>query len=114
MALLIKALAGALVVVVIQLLSRSRTYYIAGMVPLFPTFALISHYVVGTERTAGELRRTILFGALSLIPYSVYLASLYVLVGRWTLRASLLGAVLCWTIAAAVLIVIWQRTGGWM
>jgi hypothetical protein len=35
-ALLIKALAGALVVVVIQLLARSRTYYIAGMVPPIP------------------------------------------------------------------------------
>jgi uncharacterized membrane protein (GlpM family) len=111
-ALLIKALAGALVVVVIQLLARSRSYYIAGMVPLFPTFALISHYLVGTERTAVELRRTILFGLLSLIPYSVYLASLYYFVGRWTLRASLVGAVACWTVAAAVLIVIWERTGG--
>ena len=47
MQLFIKALIGAGVVVLIQLLTRSQNYYIAGLVPLFPTFALISHYMVG-------------------------------------------------------------------
>lgn len=49
MGILVKALIGALVVVLIGLLAKSRSYYIAGLVPLFPTFALIAHYIVGSE-----------------------------------------------------------------
>ena len=50
MALVIKAAIGALVVLLIGLLSKTKNYYIAGLIPLFPTFALIAHYIVATER----------------------------------------------------------------
>lgn len=50
MGLLIKALLGALVVVLIGVLSKTKNYYIAGLIPLFPTFALIAHYIVASER----------------------------------------------------------------
>jgi membrane protein GlpM len=59
----------------VALLSRSRSFFIAGLVPLFPTFALIAHYIVGTERSGADLRTTALFGLWSLIPYAVYLFS---------------------------------------
>jgi uncharacterized membrane protein (GlpM family) len=29
---------------------RSKNYFIASLVPLFPTFALIAHAIVGSER----------------------------------------------------------------
>lgn len=50
MGLVIKAALGALVVVLIGLLSKTKNYYIAGLIPLFPTFALIAHYIVASER----------------------------------------------------------------
>jgi membrane protein GlpM len=109
MELVVKALAGAVVVVIIQLLSRTKNAYIAGLIPLFPTFALIAHYVVGTQRTMSDLKETILFGMFSLIPYFAYLVTLYFLVDRFRLLASLLGATLCWIVAATVLIVVWGR-----
>ena len=109
MGLIGKALAGAIVVVIIQLVSQTRHPYIAGLIPLFPTFALISHYIVGTERTVGDLKETIRFGMFSMIPYFVYLATLYFLIDRLTLAPSLLGAALSWTIAATILIVVWGR-----
>src|SRR5215218_3166927 len=62
MAMLIKAVLGAAVVVLIAALSKSRSYYVAGLVPLFPTFSLIAHYIVGSERSTADLRATILFG----------------------------------------------------
>jgi membrane protein GlpM len=37
-------------------------------VPLFPTFALIAHYIVGTERSGADLQKTALFGLWSLFP----------------------------------------------
>jgi membrane protein GlpM len=99
---------GALLVILVQLLARSENYYIAGMVPLFPTFALLSHYIVGKERTVAELRRTILLTILTLAPYSVYLIVLYLLVGRLELRWSLLVAVAAWGVATTILLAFWS------
>lgn len=109
MDLILKALAGALIVVFIQLLTSSRNYYIAGMIPLFPTFALISHYLVGSQRTLVELKETIIFSMLSLLPYFVYLLALYFLVDRLPLIPSLLGATLFWILVAVLLIALWNR-----
>ncbi len=109
MELFIKACAGAAIVIIIQLLSRTRNYYIAGLVPLFPTFGLISHYIVGNQRTTGELKETILFGMFSLVPYFSYLAALYLLIDKFSLISSLLGAVIFWTITATALVVIWNK-----
>ena len=109
MHLFVKALIGAVLVVVIQFLARSMNYYIAGLVPLFPTFALISHYLVGSQRTISELKITIIFSMLSLIPYFIYLMTLYLLVDRFQLGYSLVAAALCWGFAAVLLILIWNR-----
>jgi uncharacterized membrane protein (GlpM family) len=109
MALLLKGIAGAVVVVIVQLVAKADNYYIAGLVPLFPTLTLISHYVVGTSRTPAELKQTILFGILSMLPYLAYMVVLYLLVGRWRLGWALAAGVASWAISAAALVVIWQR-----
>ncbi|MCA7014263.1 GlpM family protein [Dickeya dadantii] len=108
MALLIKAALGALVVVLIGLLAKTRNYYIAGLVPLFPTFALIAHYIVGAERGTEALRATILFGIWAVIPYLVYLISLYYFTGVMRLPSALMLAVVCWSLSAAVLVKVWS------
>ncbi len=107
MGLVIKAAIGALVVVLIALLAKSRNYYIAGLVPLFPTFALIAHYIVATERSIEALRTTIVFGIWAIIPYFIYLISLYWLVGSMRLTFALVCTVLCWIVAAWLLIIAW-------
>jgi membrane protein GlpM len=86
--LFLKCLLGALAVLLIALLSRSRSFVIAGLVPLFPTFALIAHYIVGSERNAADLRATALFGLWSLIPYATYLFAVYWLSVRTTLTVT--------------------------
>jgi membrane protein GlpM len=107
--LFVRALIGAVAVVVISLLSRSRNYFIAGLVPLFPTFALIAHYVVGSERTPADLRTTVLFGMWSLIPYFLYLVAVYILIARLPLISTLAGATLLWLAAAAILVTAWVK-----
>jgi membrane protein GlpM len=109
LSLLLKALLGAAAVLAIALLSRSRSFYIAGMIPLFPTFALIAHYVVGSERTAADLRQTALFGLWSLFPYAVYLAVVYYLSVRATLLHTLLAATASWLFAAGIVLILWGR-----
>jgi membrane protein GlpM len=112
--LLLKSSLGALAVLVIALLSRSQNFFIAGLVPLFPTFALIAHAIVGSERGPEALRTTALFGLWALVPYAIYLAAVYYLAGRLPLAGTLTAATVAWLVAAAVLLVVWMRvqTGG--
>src|SRR5262245_550859 len=109
LALFFKCMLGALAVLLIALLSKSKNFYVAGLVPLFPTFALIAHYIVGTERSAADLRTTALFGLWSLLPYAVYLFAVYWLSVRLALTATLLWASLAWAASAAVILVVWSR-----
>jgi membrane protein GlpM len=104
-----KALLGAAVVLIIAALSKTKNYYIAGLVPLFPTFALIAHYIVGKGRSIEDLKTTIVFGMWSIIPYFIYLATLYVMVDRLRLEASLAVAAVAWLMAATVLVTVWVR-----
>lgn|SRR5512142_1765609 len=104
-----KALIGAVMVVVIAALSRTRSYYVAGLVPLFPTFALIAHWVVGTSRPVRDLRETILFGMLGMLPYLAYLAAMYVLVARVRLAAALAASTGVWLVIATALVLAWSR-----
>lgn len=110
--LFLKSLLGAAAVLIIALLSRSKSFYIAGLVPLFPTFALIAHAIVGAERGMADLRTTALFGLWSLIPYAVYLLAVYWLSTRLALAPTLISATLAWVAAAAVLLVAWTRLHG--
>ena len=110
LSLFLKCLLGAVAVLAIALLSRSRSFFLAGLVPLFPTFALIAHYVVGTERTPADLRTTALFGLCSLMPYSVYLLTVYWLSVRTTLTMTLTLATLAWTVAAGALLLAWNHS----
>lgn len=107
--LFLKALLGALAVVLIALLSTSKNFFIAGLVPLFPTFALIAHTIVGTERSAADLRTTALFGLFSLLPYAAYLLAVVVGSTRFSLTVTLVGATLVWTAGAGVLLLVWLR-----
>jgi membrane protein GlpM len=107
--LLLKCLLGAGAVLLIALLSRSRSFFIAGMVPLFPTFALIAHYIVGMERSAADLRATALFGLCSLVPYAVYLGLVFFLSVRTGLALTLVVALAGWLLAAGAVLVLWTR-----
>jgi membrane protein GlpM len=98
---------GALAVLVIALLPKSKSFFIAGLVPLFPTFALIAHYIVGSERSGAALRTTALFGLWSLLPYAVYLFAVYGLSVRVNLVNTLLLATGTW--AAVIWLLVWFK-----
>lgn len=75
----------------------------------FPTFALIAHYIVASERGIEALRATIIFSMWSIIPYFVYLVSLWYFTGMMRLPAAFVGSVACWGISAWVLIICWIK-----
>ncbi|CAM4062745.1 GlpM family protein [Vibrio vulnificus] len=107
--LFLKSLLGAAAVVIIALLSKSKNFYIAGLVPLFPTFALIAHFIVGSERSMEDLRQTALFGLWSLLPYAAYLAAVYYFSYRFSLVTTLSAATVIWLMAASLLIGAWTK-----
>ncbi|HDZ55055.1 MAG TPA: hypothetical protein ENI17_16215 [Pseudomonas xinjiangensis] len=109
LSLFLKCMLGALAVLAIALLSKSRSFYIAGLVPLFPTFAIIAHYIVGLERSPADLRTTALFGLWSLIPYALYLVAVLFLSTRYSLVTTLLSATLAWAVSASLLLIAWLR-----
>ena len=107
-ALFLKCMLGAGVVLIISILSKSKAFYIAGLVPLFPTFALIAHVIVYQQKGAKALQKTALFGLWSLIPYAIYLVAVYMLATRVSMWSCLGLATVCWVVAAAGLIYGWQ------
>jgi len=107
-ALFLKCMLGAGVVLIISILSKTKAFYIAGLVPLFPTFALIAHVIVYQQKGAEALQKTALFGLWSLIPYAIYLVAVYLLATRVSMWSCLGLATLCWVVAAAGLIYGWQ------
>lgn len=110
LSLFFKCLIGALAVLIIALFSRSKIYYIAGLVPLFPTFALIAHIIVVQEQGTEALRKTALFGLWSLIPYAMYLLTVYLFATKMAAWVSLSIATVIWIITAAILVYVWQLT----
>ncbi|MGX9719601.1 GlpM family protein [Stenotrophomonas acidaminiphila] len=107
--LFLKSLLGALAVLAIALLARSKSFFIAGLVPLFPTFALIAHYIVGSGRSGADLQKTALFGLWSLFPYAGYLVAVYFGSVRWPLAVTLGVATAVWVLMALAMIVLWGR-----
>ena len=112
MSLLLKALTGALLVVLIQLCSRTKLFYLAALIPLFPSFTLITHYIVGSERSPADLKETALFGAFGMIPYLVYLGALYCAAGRMKLPWALGAASAAWLLSALALVAAWSHWRG--
>ncbi|WP_092748374.1 GlpM family protein [Acinetobacter boissieri] len=106
--LFLKCMLGAVMVLVLSMLSKSKSFYIAGLIPLFPTFTLIAQLIVFQEQGAQALQKTALFGLWSLIPYTVYLWLIYMLSTRVSLLACLGFATCAWIVAAGVLLYGWS------
>jgi membrane protein GlpM len=106
---IIKAVIGAIFVVVIALLANSKYYFLAGLLPLFPTFAIMSHYLIGTTGTQNKFRDVIIFGMWSLIPYFAYLITVYYLYDKTNIYYTIGGGLLVWLIAALILVYFWNH-----
>lgn len=92
MAILLQVLSGATMLVLTGLLAKARNCYIAGLITLSPTFMLIAHYIVASERNITALRATIISGMWANICCFIYLAAWWLLTGH--LRLGLASGVL--------------------
>jgi len=106
---LLKGFYGAFFVILISIIAKTKNYYIAGLLPLFPIFTIITHLIVGSDGTPGHMRSVIIFGLWSIIPYALYLATMYILNDRYSLPYTIAGGLIVWLIAALILVYCWNR-----
>ncbi|MDE4455049.1 GlpM family protein [Psychrobacter sp. DAB_AL62B] len=105
----LKMLIGALMVLIIQLFAQTRFFYLAALAPLFPTFTLISHFLVGTQRSTADLKVALVFSMLGVIPHFIYTLLVFFTFSHIGLYKALLLGVVGWLLAAAILVLAWQQ-----
>lgn len=106
---LFSGIAGAIVAITIAALARSNFYILAGLAPLFPTFALFAHILSYKAGGIAQVREVALFGACSIIPYLAYVLSLYLFAERLRFEYALASSLILWFISAGILYFVWSR-----
>jgi uncharacterized membrane protein (GlpM family) len=94
-----KGIVGGLVTAAIVWLSR-RGNTLPGILPLFPTFALIALLIVGAKHDTSGFRQACLAGAKTIPAYLAFLAVCWFAVDRVDYRLALLGGLVAWFIVA--------------
>jgi membrane protein GlpM len=108
---IIKGGLGAIVVLLIAFLSKSKYVYLAGLAPLFPTFALFAHLLSFQSGGASALKEVAYFGLLSIIPYAAYLLAIIFLIDRTELSRAITISLLIWCLSSAAIVYSWDGLG---
>jgi membrane protein GlpM len=94
-----KGIIGGLMTAAIVWLSK-RGNTLPGILPLFPTFALIALLIVGAKHDTGGFREACLAGAKTIPAYLAFLAVCHFAIDRVDYRLALLGGVAAWFVVA--------------
>ncbi len=94
-----KGIGGGLVAAAVVWPSK-RGNTLPGILPLFPTFALIALLIVGAKGDNTGFRAACIAGAKTIPAYLAFLAVCYFAVGRIDYRLALLGGLAAWLAAA--------------
>lgn len=106
MDILLKVVIGGVVILAITLIAKTKSFAIAGLIPLIPIFAVISHTIIYSELNTVDLKKTILIGIISLIPYLAYLISMYFTVDKLPFVKALVLSLTVWTVLASPILLI--------
>jgi uncharacterized membrane protein (GlpM family) len=94
-----KGIIGGLMTAAIVWLSR-RGNTLPGILPLFPTFALIALLIVGAKGSTSGFREACVAGAKTIPAYLAFLAVCYFAVGRVDYRIALAAGLMAWLVVA--------------
>lgn len=87
---------GGILSTVIHLISKTGHFAIAGLLPLFPTFAIIAHTSVVNEVGYENIKPTIILGLFAIFPYACYLLSMLVLSEQLQFFAAVVLSLVIW------------------
>ena len=99
MEILWNGIVGGLVTAAIVWLSR-RGNTLPGILPLFPTFAVIALLIVGARGDNAGFREACLAGAKTIPAYLAFLAACYFAIGHLDYRIAVGGGLIAWLVVA--------------
>lgn len=105
----LKALIGGVVSGAISILSQTQFFLLAGILPFFPTFALISHISAYQSGDIAHAKSVYLFMIFAVIPIIGYNICMYVLIDRLNFVASMAYALAVWFALGLALYFIWMK-----
>jgi membrane protein GlpM len=108
-AMALKFFLGGLITVAIGLVAQTRLYFLSGLIPLFPTFGLISSIVVYNTKGPLGLKETAVFGLYSLIPYGAYLLTILLTAQKYSFPIVIGLSLLAWSISALLIFYFYQE-----
>jgi len=94
-----KGIVGGLVTALIAW-STKRGTLLPGIIPLFPTFAIIALFIVGRDGGASSFRQVTISGMKTLPAYLAFSLVSYLAVSRLDYRLAILIGIICWAIVA--------------
>lgn len=99
---------GAVVAMSLAYLARLNLYFLMGLVPLFPAFALMAHTMLAHGGNVAGLRMAAAFGLYSLIPYATYLSSIVFLSHVLPPLVAIGLGIVGWFATATLLVMAWN------
>ena len=106
---LLKSAIGAGITFLIAVLSKSQYMVLAGLVPMFPTFAIMAHVITYEAGGEASLKAVAWFGILSVIPYLAYLISVLLCINYTSLGIALSLSLVAWVVTAGALFYLWTH-----
>lgn len=101
--LLTRFIVGGTLVVLINLIGKSRNSFVAGLAMLFPAITLLGYYFLSVSQH-GTLSKTVMFSIWSLPTSLAFLLTLYFTIDRIPIFQALTLGVASWFITAIVVI----------
>lgn len=109
MDLFIKCIMAAIIMVIVDYISKTDNYYIAGLVLSFPGLSILAYYFMYMEQGPAKVRETTYFAIFSAIPFIIFLLVLNLTLKNHTIFKSILVSSMTWVFLSSILIVAWKK-----
>jgi uncharacterized membrane protein (GlpM family) len=93
---------------VVDLVSKTDSYYIAGLALSFPGVSIIAYYLMYQEQGVLKVRTTTYFAMLSTVPFIIFLLVLNFALKKYSIVNSILISSTVWVFLSSILIVFWK------
>ncbi|WP_196605418.1 GlpM family protein [Pectinatus haikarae] len=109
MDLVIKCSISVILMIIIDYISKTKNYYVTGLVLSFPGLSILAYYFMYVEHGVSKVRETIIFAMASAIPFIIFLVVLYFTLKNYNIFYSILFSSLVWTAFSSVVIILWKE-----
>ena len=93
----------------LAVIAKSKFLFIAGLIPLFPTFAVMAHVIAGNTGGPEAVKQVAWFGMLAIIPYSGYLLTMIHTVEQYRMSLAITFSVGAWIVLSAIIVFLWNQ-----